>query len=256
MKKKNIIANWKLNGNKHSIISFLSQLNRHLTVKESNILDISIAFPIVYLDMAHQIISDFDFKISLCAQNVNYNTVGAFTGEISVYMLKDIGVKHVIIGHSETRKNHKETEKNILKKFIEIKKSNLIPILCIGETLKQKESGKTELIIKKQLSTILNSLGNESFDNTIIAYEPIWSIGTGKNASTSEIKKINNFIRNHITSFNESNIIDFLIFYGGSVNEKNVEYLSKKKYIDGLLIGSSSLNSDEFINIIKIITNN
>ncbi|CAL4321667.1 Triosephosphate isomerase [Buchnera aphidicola (Thelaxes suberi)] len=256
MKKKTIIANWKLNGNKTMITDFLLNLHKHLTLEELHLLNIVIAFPNIYLNFAANILSDLGLNISLCAQDVSYHSIGSFTGETSVHMLKENQVKYVIVGHSERRLYHNETDLVILKKFIKIKDANLIPILCIGETLKDKQNQKTNTILQNQLEKLIKKFGNTILNNSIIAYEPIWAIGSGQSAQIEEICQVHNFIKKYITSFNEvtnnSTILNnFAIHYGGSVNEKNIDIFMNKNNIDGVLVGNASLMSGSFIKIIK-----
>ncbi|QCI26769.1 triose-phosphate isomerase [Buchnera aphidicola (Thelaxes californica)] len=249
--KKTIIANWKLNGNKKIITDFLLNVHRHLTKTELNSVNIVIAFPQIYLCLVKHIINDLDLNIHLCSQDVSYNSIGAFTGEVSIHMLKENFVKYVIVGHSERRNFHNENNNIILKKFIKVKESELIPILCVGENLKEKEMKQTELVLKQQITKILDELGNTAFDNTIIAYEPVWAIGTGKSASIEEVINIHKFIKKYIQYYTNNSIQSLSIYYGGSVNEKNIKMLSQQKDVDGLLVGNSSLNSEIFIKMIK-----
>ncbi|QCI19870.1 MAG: triose-phosphate isomerase [Buchnera aphidicola (Brevicoryne brassicae)] len=248
MKKKLIVANWKLNGNIEMISNYLKFLkNNLLSNLNKNI--IVIAPPNIYLERTYQSIKKIN--IFLGAQNVDVNLKGAFTGEVSVLMLKDIGVKYVIIGHSERRILHNETDNFVAKKFHLIKNSNLIPILCIGETEKEKKNGKTQKVIEKQLNCIFQILGEKAFRNAVIAYEPIWAIGTGVSADPEYVQIIHKFIRNYIQK-NDSVSKNVIIQYGGSVSSLNTKEFIQQEDIDGLLIGSASLHAKEFLKIIKI----
>ncbi|XZR53156.1 MAG: triose-phosphate isomerase [Enterobacteriaceae bacterium] len=249
MKKPLIIANWKLNGNQYFVNIFLKKLCYKFN-KQKNIF-ISIAPPLIYLYEA--IKETKKSNITICAQNVDVNSHGAFTGDISAEMLKNIGVKYVLIGHSERRIYHKESNKEILDKFIIVKKNNLIPILCIGETFKEKINKQTEEICFNQINLIIKNLGIKVFKNSIIAYEPIWAIGNKILVNYTDIQKIHKFIRSKINLYDKKISKEIIIQYGGSVNYKNVKQLLKQPDIDGVLIGNNSLNFNNFIKIIKNI---
>ncbi|QCI17703.1 triose-phosphate isomerase [Buchnera aphidicola (Acyrthosiphon lactucae)] len=249
MKKFFITANWKLNGNIKMISSFFERLKLYSSVfLEKNI--VIIAPPTIYLERVYKNIKNMN--IFLGAQNVDINLQGAFTGETSALMLQDIGVKYVIIGHSERRLLHHETNDLISKKFHLIKELNLIPILCIGETERDKKNGQTQKIIKAQLNCIFKKLGKSVFNNTIIAYEPIWAIGTGLSADPKDVQLIHQFIKNYIKKHDKINTNDILVQYGGSINHTNVKKFIEQPDINGLLIGNSSLSLQEFLKIIKI----
>ncbi|BBA85325.1 triosephosphate isomerase [endosymbiont of Sipalinus gigas] len=253
MKNITIICNWKLNGNKKLINIFLKKLiNFFKTLDEHKKKYIKVIFspPILYLDYSYKIINK-NKEIYLCSQNVDINENGSFTGEISAKMLKDIGVSYVILGHSERRKYHNESDYDISEKFFSVKNNELTPILCIGENLNDYENLKTEKICISQINTIIKKYGIEIMFNSIIAYEPIWAIGTGNYASKEHINKVFNFIKNYLNSFcdNINNKIKF--YYGGSISSYNSEDLINNNIIDGLLIGKSSLYIDEILNIIN-----
>lgn len=248
MKKFLIVANWKLNGSINMISSFFEYIKLHASIYlEKNI--IVIAPPTVYLERVYTIINKMN--IFLGAQNVDMNLKGAFTGETSIIMLKEIGVKYVLVGHSERRLWHHENNDVISKKIHLIKKFNLIPILCIGETKNDRDNGKTITIIKNQLDDIIAILGKLVFQNIVIAYEPIWAIGTGLSADPKDIQLIHKFIKNYVRTYDLS-IKNILVQYGGSVNQKNVKSFISQPDIDGLLVGSASLNAEEFFKIIQI----
>lgn len=250
MNKKTVIANWKLNGNKHQIINFLRLLNRKYLKENNTLCKIVIAFPSVYLYLAQNIITNNN--IFLAAQNADVNLYGAFTGEISVNMLKDIGISYVIIGHSERRIYHQENNDFIANKFKIIKDANLIPILCIGENDKQKKLKQTQDVCKKQLDMILKICGPSAFHNAIIAYEPVWAIGSGKIPKIDVIQDTHEFIKTYIINYSLTSIEKISIYYGGSVDETNVEKLLKTPDIDGVLVGNASLNYERFKKIVNI----
>ncbi|BGI51437.1 MAG: triose-phosphate isomerase [Buchnera aphidicola (Ceratovacuna japonica)] len=247
-----ILCNWKLNGNKNMLESFFTKLN-NLCNKFKIKNDISISPPTIYLSDSYNILSNIKSKISLSAQNVDINLKGAFTGETSAIMLKDFNVKYVIVGHSERRKNHYENDNIISKKFNIIKKNSLIPVLCVGEFLKESFC-KSYMFIKKQIDTIFIKCGEKSFRNSIIAYEPIWAIGSGVSADPDYVNDIHFSIKNYICEidnfFKKNNII---IQYGGSISKNNVYNFISKKHIDGILVGGASLEIKTLFPIIKII---
>ncbi|QJC31635.1 triose-phosphate isomerase [Enterobacteriaceae endosymbiont of Donacia tomentosa] len=248
MKKCFIISNWKLNGD----LVFLKK-NINIIKKEFNFslkfCDLAIAPPYVYLHTMYNYIKNT--SIHLAAQNVDIHTQGAFTGEISVSMLKDVGVKYVIIGHSERKLFHNENYDNISTKFVLIKNFNLIPILCIGETEEEKKQNKTEKICVNQINYILKTQGVEILNNAIIAYEPIWAIGSGKVADANEVQKVHSFIRKYIASINQKVATNIILQYGGSVNNNNINNFLDKKDINGFLIGKASLTTENFISLVK-----
>jgi triosephosphate isomerase len=252
MKKKIIIANWKLNGNKIFVKKFIEKINS-INKNFLNYTKIILSPPIIYIEKMYKSIKNK--KIHFASQNVDYHYQGAFTGEISPHMINEIGAQYVILGHSERRKNHFENNFLIAKKFYSIKKNNLIPILCIGETEKEKEKGLTKEIIISQINEIFLKCGKNAFNNTLIAYEPIWAIGTGQNASPENVNKIMKFIKKYIIQKSSNKNINLNMQYGGSVSPNNVKRIVEQKYIDGVLVGSGSLNYKNFLKIIQNIIN-
>jgi triosephosphate isomerase len=220
------MGNWKLNGSKHLVHELVTALRSELSGVVG--CDVAIAPPVMYLDQAkHQLAGS---RLALGAQNVDINLSGAFTGEISATMLKDIGAKYIIIGHSERRTYHHESDEFIAKKFAILKDAGLIPVLCIGETEAENEAGKTE---------------------AVIAYEPIWAIGTGKSATPAQAQAVHKFIRDHIAKQDAAVAEQVILQYGGSVNAGNAAELFTQPDIDGALVGGASLKADAFAVIVK-----
>ncbi|WP_343182350.1 triose-phosphate isomerase [Buchnera aphidicola] len=248
MKKFIITANWKLNGNNSIINYYIENLKNYFN---ENKLFNKIIFvpPVIYINSIKNSIKKKNFFLG--AQNVDINLSGAFTGEISATMLKDIGVKYVIIGHSERRKFHYENNDCIAKKFKILQENGITPILCIGENLKEKKNEKTELILKKQIEIIFNIVGRQAFQNAIIAYEPIWAIGTGENAKIQYVEKIHKFIKEYVMNNSNLNPKEIKVQYGGSVNENNIQQFFASDHIDGVLVGNSILIYKNFIKMIK-----
>ncbi|VFP88319.1 Triosephosphate isomerase [Buchnera aphidicola (Cinara piceae)] len=251
MIKPIIVGNWKLNGNKIFIRNFFQLLNQFLNPYHKKCTTI-ITPPILYIPLIQKILFSDKKNFFLGSQNVDIHTFGPFTGEVSPCMLTDIGIKHVIIGHSERRFNHKESNTLIAKKFHILKENKLIPILCIGETKEEKINKKTKEICKKQIDIIFDICGAYAFDNSIIAYEPIWAIGSNHSAKPKEAQYISYFIRNYIKSKITHKIKNFFIQYGGSVTDKNAQELILQNDIDGFLVGGASLKIKEFTKIIEI----
>ncbi|MBP2846816.1 triose-phosphate isomerase [Dickeya oryzae] len=242
-----VMGNWKLNGSTSMVHELIAGLRKELSAITG--CDVAIAPPAIYLDQAkHQLAGS---RIVLGAQNVDVNLAGAFTGETSAEMLKDIGAKYIIIGHSERRTYHHESDEFIAKKFGVLKETGLIPVLCIGETEAENEAGQTEAVCARQLDAVLNTLGAKAFENTVIAYEPVWAIGTGKSATPAQAQAVHKFIRNHIAKQDAAVAEQVIIQYGGSVNAANAAELFTQPDIDGALVGGASLKADAFAVIVK-----
>ena len=230
------VANWKLNGN----FNFIDEFITNLFLPKDNSKCVVICPTSIYLDY----ISKSKTGFYLGAQNVSHHKEGAFTGEISAESLSDLNVNFCIVGHSERRQIFYEKDKEINIKSENLINNNLTPIVCIGETLKDKEIGITNDILENQLKNSIPDSSN--FENTIIAYEPIWAIGTGLTPTIQEIDDTHRFIREHNAKFNK-----FKILYGGSVKSKNAKEIISLPNVDGALIGGASLKSDEFTKIIQ-----
>ena len=204
-----------------------------------------------YTDLFYSLLTAQNTNIKIGAQNMHWEETGAYTGEVSGKMLEVINVEYVIIGHSERRQYFAETDETVNKKVKSAFKYNLKPIVCVGETLEQKEEGKTNEVIKNQTKLALEGLSTEQVKNVIIAYEPIWAIGTGKTATSEDannsIKEIRNEIKN-IYGEEVANVVSIL--YGGSVKASNAKELFETSDIDGALVGGASLKVEEFKNII------
>lgn len=242
-----VMGNWKLNGSTHLVNELIAALRTELSNVEG--CGVAIAPPEVYLSQAKQALSGS--HIALGAQNVDTNLSGAFTGEISADMLKDVGAQYIIIGHSERRTYHKESDEFIAKKFGVLKEAGLIPVLCIGETDAENEAGQTEAVCAKQLDAVLSTLGAKAFQGAVIAYEPVWAIGTGKSATPAQAQAVHKFIRDHVAKHDAAVAEQVIIQYGGSVNAGNAAELFTQPDIDGALVGGASLKADAFAVIVK-----
>ena len=242
-----VMGNWKLNGSK----AFTKELIEHLKTELAGVegCGVAIAPPVMYLAEAEAALKGS--QIALGAQNVDVNVKGAFTGDISTEMLKDFGAKYIIIGHSERRTYHKESDEFIAKKFCALKEAGLVPVLCIGESEAENEAGKTEEVCAHQIDAVLNALGVEAFNGAVIAYEPIWAIGTGKSATPAQAQAVHAFIRSHIAKKSQAVADQVIIQYGGSVNDSNAAELFTQPDIDGALVGGASLKAPAFAVIVK-----
>ncbi len=246
---KIIIANWKLNSNKIKIKNYFKIWKKH---NINNKLKIIIAPPIIYIPYIQKILKKYNiYNIKLCAQNIDFHTKGPYTGEISAKMLKDNNIKYVILGHSERKKWHYETNYNILKKIILSKKYNIKPIICIGENINEYINKKSLEICIQQLNYLVKKSNLNIFINTIIAYEPIWAIGTGQSANILHIKNIHKYIKKYLNNINPNNNTNTKVIYGGSINQYNIASIINNKYINGALIGKTSLDIQIFMQSIQ-----
>lgn len=251
MRRYVIAGNWKMNNDLNSSIRLISELKNALASKTLNA-DVVICPPFTSLETASVMIKDS--VISLGAQNMYFEESGAYTGEISPAMLLSVGCKYVIIGHSERRTIFNESNQLINKKIKAAIKFKLKPIFCIGETLSEREKNITFKVIEEQIREGLTDLSESDLENLIIAYEPVWAIGTGKNASPDQAQEVHKFIRELLTKMYSSTFSENLtIQYGGSVKPDNSKELMSQPDIDGALVGGACLKSDSFIKIIESV---
>lgn len=247
MRRKVIAGNWKMNMLPNEAIEYIQAFEP--MVKESKA-EIILCVP--YTDLFYCLMNAQGTNIKIGAQNMHFAENGAYTGEISGKMLKSIGVEYVIIGHSERRQYFNETDETVNKKIKAAFENELKPIVCVGETLEQRESGKTESIITSQTRLALEGLTEEQVKNTIIAYEPIWAIGTGKTATSEDANNSIKAIRAEIKRLYGEDVADEVIIqYGGSVKSSNAKELFSTSDIDGGLVGGASLKPDEFSKIVN-----
>ena len=247
MRKKVIAGNWKMNMLPNEAMAFIEGLAP--LVKNS---EVEVILCVPYTDLFYSLLTAQDTNIKIGAQNMHWEESGAYTGEVSGKMLKSIGVEYVIIGHSERRQYFNETDETVNKKIKSAFANELKPIVCVGETLEQREAGKAEEIITNQTKIALDGLTEEQVENTIIAYEPIWAIGTGKTATAEDANNSIKAIRNEIAKNYGQNIADKVIIqYGGSVKASNAKELFSTSDIDGGLVGGASLKVEEFANIVN-----
>ncbi|HON83372.1 MAG TPA: triose-phosphate isomerase [Caldisericia bacterium] len=249
MRRGFIGGNWKMNKVLQEAKETVENLNKSLIFSRG--IDIVIFPPYTLLFFLKDLI-DLP-NIYLGAQNMHWEENGAFTGEISPLMLKDLGVEYVIIGHSERRTLFGETDEIINKKLISALKHGLKPVLCLGESVEERKKDMEKEVIERQFKQDLRRVPINFLENIVIAYEPVWAIGTGLNATPNEAEEMHKFIRTLVEKYANDNIVEKIrIIYGGSVRVENVEELSLKEDIDGFLIGGASLRADSFSKIIEI----
>ena len=246
MRKKVIAGNWKMNMLPNEAIEYIDKLSK--LVKDTTN---EVVLCVPYIDLFYALLAAQNTNIKIGAQNMHFEEKGAYTGEISPQMLKSINVEYVIIGHSERRQYYNETDETVNKKVNAAHRVGLKPIVCVGETLEERENGKTAEIITEQTKLALEGLNEEQVAKTIIAYEPIWAIGTGKTATSEDANNSIKEIRKEIArNYGQETANRVIIQYGGSVKAENAKELFSMSDIDGGLVGGASLKVDEFNKII------
>jgi triosephosphate isomerase (TIM) len=246
---KLVVANWKMHGslalNQALITGYLQGLQ---SLPQT---DVVVCVPYPYLPQAQSLLSST--RLGWGAQNLAKFEQGAYTGEVGASMLQDFGAQYVIIGHSERSTAYCESDENIAEKMMVAKRHGLTPILCVGETLLEREAGVMERVVGKQLETIIRLFGGEAFAGAIVSYEPIWAIGTGLAATAEQAVAMHQFIRDTVASADKSASASLKILYGGSVNPQNAVQLLNQKEIDGALVGRCSLDVEQFIKICQAV---
>lgn len=252
MSRKPVIAgNWKLNNNIEESVNLAEDIKvQIMDFDAAKLPEVVVAPVFTSLSKVSEVIKDS--KIKLSAQNCYWEAKGAFTGEISVAMLEEIGASYVIIGHSERRQYFRETDEMINKKAKAILAGGLIPIICCGESLEQREAGVTDSHIATQIKAALEEISSADVAKSVIAYEPIWAIGTGKTCDSTEANRVIKMIRSVVEEVSGKESADSVrILYGGSVNPSSIEEQMAQSDIDGALVGGASLKADSFAAIVK-----
>ncbi len=253
MRKKIVAGNWKMNKTAEEAKALLSEVVNMIKDEVSGDVKVVLCPPALYLTTFRQYVTAGS-NISLGAQNCHEKASGAYTGEISAPMLQSIGIEYVILGHSERRQYFGETNAQLAEKVNIALENGLTPIFCCGESRDLRESGDYDRFVKNQLTESLFHLSAESFAKVIIAYEPIWAIGTGLTATSGQAQDMHFELRRHIASqYGDAVAQDTSILYGGSANEKNAAELFGQPDVDGGLIGGASLKSREFTNVVKAV---
>ncbi|MDP2689959.1 MAG: triose-phosphate isomerase [Deltaproteobacteria bacterium] len=248
MLKPLIAGNWKMHTTVNQGVELALKLRER--VKGVDFVEILLAPPFTSLHHISHVIADSPIK--LCAQNLHWEKQGAFTGEVSAEMLIAVGCKYAIIGHSERRQYFRETDETVNKKTVAALRAGLKPIVCVGETLDERERGKTLQRVKLQVKNALDGLAGGAVRDITIAYEPIWAIGTGRNASPQEAEEVHNSLRELLFElFGTDHARDVRIIYGGSVKPDNIDVLMAQPNIDGALVGGASLKAEDFARIVN-----
>ena len=243
-----VAGNWKMNKDLNESVALISEIKNLLN--EANNVKMIVCPPYTSLETVNALVKDT--KIGLGAQNMCAADSGAFTGAISASMIKSVGCEYVILGHSERRQYFKETSKEVARKTEAALLVNLIPIVCVGENLKERESGKTKAIIEQEIKALFLKIDSTLAGRIIVAYEPIWAIGTGRSSSSQDANTIIKFIRELFSSKYGSKIAERIrILYGGSVDPKNIKEFMNESDIDGALVGGASLHALSFSQIVK-----
>ena len=224
-----VVGNWKMHGSRASIAALLDALVK------VNPAGCAVCPPFPYLQQVAERLRGS--AIARGAQNVSEHAQGAYTGEVSADMLAELGCRYVIVGHSERRQLYCETDAQVAAKFKAVRGANMTPILCVGETLEERDAGKTEAVVERQLSAV-------DFENGVLAYEPVWAIGTGRNATPEQAQAVHAFLRRKVSS-------ETLVIYGGSVKPQNAAAIFAMPDVDGGLIGGASLVAKDFLDIVK-----
>ena len=258
MRTSLVVGNWKMNGNEallRSIIPILLKvdLSTEIVICPSFVhLSQAIAHlaeAVIQLDRERESVKEA--RLSIGSQNLDWHERGAYTGEVSAEMLAELSCRYSIVGHSERRTIYGETDEIVAQKFVACLDAGLRPILCLGESLDQRKANETEEVVGAQLARVLEKLGTERLGNIVIAYEPIWAIGTGETASPEQAESVHAFIRGILAKKSESLAAKTRILYGGSVNEKNAADLFEMSNIDGALVGGASLKVEAFVDICR-----
>ena len=241
-----VAANWKMNGSRESVTALLRGFRQGLPLDGVEVL---VCPPCIHIPLAAQQLAGS--AIGLGAQTVSEYANGAYTGEVSAHMLQDYGCRYVIIGHSERRHIFAETNETVANKFCFARESGLKVILCLGERLQEREADMTEQVLSEQLDAVITKAGIDAFDSVVIAYEPVWAIGTGLTATPEQAQAAHSFIRLQVARHDDRIADDLRILYGGSVKADNAAALFSMADVDGGLIGGASLKVDDFLAICR-----
>ena len=245
MRQLVVAGNWKMNGSLESVKTLVTGIKEGMGRVTST--EVAVCPPFVYLETVGSMLEGTE--IALGAQNVSREDPGAYTGEVAAPMLKDFNCKYVIVGHSERRTLYGESDSLVAEKFVRAQKEGLVPILCVGELLEERESGDTEKVVARQLDAVTGLAGVKALSSAVIAYEPVWAIGTGKTATPQQAQDVHAFIRGRVAEQDGQVAESLRIQYGGSVNAKNAAELFAMPDIDGGLIGGAALKADDFLTI-------
>ncbi len=245
MRQPLVAGNWKMHGSRAENASLVRALLDQ--VRPDSRTEVMVCPPYVYLQEVGRLLKDTD--VSLGAQSVCAESQGAFTGEVSAAMLKDVGCHYVLVGHSERRQIYGESDALVARKFVAVQSQGLVPVLCVGETLEEREGERTTEVVARQIEAVLSVTGVGALARAVVAYEPVWAIGTGRNASPEQAQEVHAMIRAKVAALDGTIANSVRILYGGSVKASNARDLFAMPDIDGGLVGGASLKADEFARI-------
>ena len=247
-KRRSLVAgNWKMNGSRAESAALVDAVKAGVSAASKA--EVVVCPPFILIPLVAEKLAGS--AVAWGGQNLSVHKSGAYTGEISGPMLKDYGCTYVIVGHSERRTYYGETDALVAEKYGAAQAAGLIPILCVGETLAEREASQTEAVVARQIDAVLNKHGVASFTNAVIAYEPVWAIGTGKTATPAQAQDVHRFIRGRIAAKDKSVADKLRVLYGGSMKGSNAKELQSQPDIDGGLIGGAALQAEEFLTICR-----
>ena len=246
MRKKVIAGNWKMNMLPNEAIAFIEQITPMVKDTENEVI-----LCVPYIDLFYSLLSAQKTNIKIGAQNMHFEEKGAFTGEITPLMLKELDMDYVVIGHSERRQYFNETNETVNKKVLKALEVGIDPILCVGETLEEREAGNTKDVCKVQVEKALENVSKEDLAKVVIAYEPVWAIGTGKTATSEDANDVIAYIREVVANLYKELANEVRIQYGGSVKPSNVAEIMNQSDIDGALVGGASLEANDYVKLVN-----
>lgn len=244
MRETLIAGNWKLNGSSQSITELVNAVENG--AKQANC-NVAVCAPYIYVPLVSGLLEDKAVKLG--AQDVSEHESGAYTGEVSADMLSEFDCTYGLVGHSERRSYHNETDEQVALKFDALRKANITPVLCVGEALEEREQGITQAVVNRQILAVIDKYGIESLSGAVIAYEPVWAIGTGLTATPEQAQAVHADIRALLAGYDKDIAEKTQVLYGGSMNPGNASALLAMPDIDGGLIGGASLKADDFLAI-------
>jgi len=250
MRQPLVVGNWKMHGTRSSVSALLSDIKAG--VGDLAGVEVAVCPPYVFLPAAEESLRGT--SVAWGSQDLWVEDIGAFTGDVSGPMLREFGCRFAIVGHSERRALHEESDEEVARKFVAATRHGLIPILCVGETLDERESGVTENVVARQLDAVVDMAGIEALSSAVLAYEPVWAIGTGRTATPGQAQDVHRFIRGRLADRSFGVAEEIRILYGGSVKPGNAEELFGQDDIDGGLIGGASLSASDFLAICRAAT--
>ena len=248
MRRSLVIGNWKMNGTLASAQLLAKGIIAGLGSADE---DIAVCVPYVYLPAINELVKDT--ALGLGSQNIADKASGAYTGEISASMLKEFNTQYALVGHSERRSYYGDTDASVAARYVQAQEQGIIPVLCVGETLEQREQDQTFSVINEQLDAVINLAGIASLSKAVIAYEPVWAIGTGKTATDEQAQEVHQYIRQYIAAKDQVIADKVQILYGGSAKPDNAKGLFAQPDIDGGLIGGASLEAESFLKIFQSV---